>query len=72
VPDTGQFALADVVNALGILTILVTIIESTISLYLFDRRGEEALSRKLDKAAFGIMLPCFLGVNLLLLIAASV
>jgi hypothetical protein len=71
VPDTGQFALADVVNALGILTILVTIIESTISLYLFDRRDEQALSRKLDNAAFGIMLPCFLGVNLLLLIAAS-
>ena len=72
VPDTGEFALADVVNAIGILTILVSIIESTVSLYLYDRCGEEALSRKLDKTAFSIMLPCFLGVNILLLIAASV
>ncbi len=71
VPDTGEFTLADVVNAIGILTILATLVESTISLYLFDRRGEEALSRKLDRVAFSIMLPCFLGVNLLLLIAAS-
>jgi hypothetical protein len=71
VPDTGEFTLADVVNAIGILTILATIIESTVSLYLYDRRGEEALSRKLDRVSFSIMLPCFLGVNLLLLIAAS-
>jgi hypothetical protein len=72
VPDTGEFALADVVNGIGILTILATIIESTVSLYLYDRCGEEALSRRLDKVSFNIMLPCFLGVNLLLLIAASV
>ncbi len=71
VPDTGDFALADVVNAIGILTILVTIIESTVSLYLYDRCGEVALSRKLDKVSFSIMLPCFLGANILLLIAAS-
>ena len=71
VPDTGEFALADVVNAIGILTILATIIESTVSLYLYDRRGEQELSRKLDRVSFSIMLPCFLGVNLLLLFAAS-
>ena len=72
VPDTGEFALADVVNAIGILTILATIIQSTVSLYLYDRCGEPELSRKLDLASFKIILPCFLGINLLILIAAWV
>ncbi len=71
VPDTGEFALADVVNAIGIVAILVTLIESTVSLYLWDRCGEEALSQRLDKVSFSIMLSCFVGLNLLLLIAAS-
>ena len=59
------------VNAIGILTILVTLIESTVSLYIYDRCGEEALSQKLDMVSFGIMVPCFLGANVLLLLAAS-
>lgn len=72
VPDTGELALADVVNGIGILTILVTVVESTVSLYLYDRRGEEALSGRLDRVSFTIMLSGFVLVNLMLLLAASV
>jgi hypothetical protein len=72
VPDTGEFSLADVVNGLGILTILVTLIESTISLYLFDHCSEEGLSRSLDQMSFKILVTGFTGVNAVLLAAALV
>ncbi len=39
VPDTGTLALADVVTAVGIVTILLTVVQSTISLYLFTTCG---------------------------------
>jgi hypothetical protein len=71
VPDTGSFALADVVNVIGIMTILVTIIVSTVSLHLYDRRGEVELSGRLDRMAFTVIASCFLGVNLVMLICAS-
>src|SRR4030095_14943627 len=63
VPDTGEVALADLVNGLGILTILVTLIESTASLYLYDRCGEVELSRRLDRVSFAIMLTGFITAN---------
>ncbi len=69
VPDTGEFSVADAVNGLGILTILVTLVESTISLYLFDRCGEEKLSQRLDKMSFKILVVGFTAVNAALLFA---
>jgi hypothetical protein len=70
VPDTGEFSLADAVNGLGILTILVTLIESTISLYLYDRCGEEKLSQRLDRMSFNILVAGFTAVNAGLLLAS--
>jgi len=55
VPDTGEFALADLVNLLGIVTILITLVESTVSLYLYDRRGERELSESLDRTSFVVI-----------------
>jgi hypothetical protein len=66
VPDTGDLALADLVNGLGIATILVTLIESTISLHLYDRLVEPGLSRRLDRVSFVTMLGGFLVANLAL------
>ena len=71
VPDTGELALADVVNLLGTLTILVTLVESTFSLYLYDICGEQALSKRLDRMSFKVMLGGFLGANLALILAAA-
>jgi hypothetical protein len=71
VPDTGELALADVVNGLGILTILVTLIESTVSLYLYDRCGEPELSQRLDRVSFRVVVVGFIAANLALLIAAG-
>jgi len=70
VPDTGEQALADVVNFLGILTILVTLIESTVSLYLYDRCGEVELSQRLDMVSFKLMFGGFIAANVLLILAA--
>ena len=71
VPDTGEMVLADVINGLGILVILMTLIESTISLHLYDGRGEAALSRRLDRVSLAIMFSGFAGTNLALLLAAK-
>jgi hypothetical protein len=70
-PDTGDVSLADVINGLGIFTILVTLVESTVSLYLFDRCHEEELSRRLDRMSFKILVIGFAAVNIVLLIASA-
>lgn len=72
VPDTGDFSLADAVNGLGILTIMVTLVESTISLYLFDRCREPELSGRLDQTSFKILVAGFTVVNLVLLVGSIV
>jgi hypothetical protein len=70
VPDTGELASADILNCLGILTILVTLIESTASLYLCERYAEKALSARLDTMSFVVMIVGFIGANLAILLAA--
>jgi len=64
VPDTGVLALADIINGVGIATILLTVVQSTISLWLFSVKGEEELSRVFDRISFFAMLPCYVLVNL--------
>lgn len=71
VPDTGEFSLADMVNLLGIVTILITLVESTVSLYLYDRRGERELSRLLDRTSFMVVSVGFAAAVALLLLGAS-
>jgi hypothetical protein len=71
IPDTGAMTLADVVNGLGIAVILLSLVESTISLYLFDRRGDERLSRQFDWLSFWIFLVGAVALNAALLIAAE-
>jgi hypothetical protein len=66
VPDTGVLALADIVNGVGICVILLTVIESTISLYLYSVRGQEELSRRFDRVSFAVMLPCYIILNIAL------
>ncbi|MBF2096943.1 MAG: hypothetical protein IGQ88_01005 [Gloeomargaritaceae cyanobacterium C42_A2020_066] len=57
-PDVGVVSLMDMINGLGMATIFLTLTQSTISLYLYDRRGREQLARRFDKVAFGVF---FLG-----------
>jgi hypothetical protein len=71
VPDTGEFALADMVNLLGTVTILLTLVESTVSLHLFEHRGDRELSRRLDRVSFAVTLGGFVAAVGLVLLAAS-
>jgi hypothetical protein len=70
IPKTGIMTLADMVNDLGLLLILVTLIESTISLYLYVIKGEKELSRLLDRFSFILLLIIYITANIAIIIAA--
>jgi hypothetical protein len=70
-PNTGVMSLADIINIMGVITILLTLIESTISLHLFDIRDKKMLSRRLDHLAFWIIICGYLSLNLALVLAAA-
>ncbi len=71
VPDTGVMTLADVVNGVGIAVIPLSLVESTISLYLFDRRADEPLPRRFDQISFWIFLVGDIALNAALVLAAA-
>ena len=71
VPNTGVITLADMVNLVGIVTIGLTILQSTISVYLYDTKGKEALSRLFDRVSFAIFLVGYVLINLALPLAAT-
>ncbi len=70
-PETNAFSLADVVNLLGIVTILLSLTQSTLSLYVYETLDRPALSRRFDRASFWVTLGGF-GVALAMLMVASI
>jgi len=70
VPQTGEFTLADMVNLVGIVTILITLVESTISLLIWQEWGRQDLSRRLDRAAFLAVLGGYVTANAAILLGA--
>jgi hypothetical protein len=71
VPDTGVMTLADIVNHVGIVTIFLSLLQSAISLYLYEKKGKKTLSRLFDRVSFFIFLPGYLVINLVLPWAAT-
>ena len=71
IPDTGIMTLADMVNGLGIWMILLTVIQSTISLHLYDGMGAEMLSRRFDRVSFAILSVGYVSLNFALPMAAN-
>jgi hypothetical protein len=71
-PDTGLVSLTDMVNGIGMGTIFLTIVQSTISLYLYDIRGEEALSRLFDKVSLAVILAGYPAINIAIPLVAIV
>ncbi len=63
--------LAQMVNAVGLITIFLTIIQSAVSLWIFDSMGRERLSRVFDRVCFAAFLVGYLAVNLALPLAAG-
>lgn len=71
-PDTAVVSLADMVNGLGMATIFLTLVQSALSLYLYDIRGEEALSQRLDRVSRVIFAVGYVGINIAIPIAAKI
>ena len=71
VPDTGVMTLADIVNHVGIVTIFLTLLQSAISLYLYERRGKKTLSRLFDKVSLMVFIAGYLVINVVLPWAAT-
>lgn len=69
-PRAQQATLADMVNVLGMVTIFLTLVQSTISLYLHDTMGLEKLSRFFDRVSFAVFLVGYALVNIALPLAA--
>jgi len=68
-PRTGH--VADLVNVIGLVTIFLTLVQSTISLYIFDTMGREGLSRFFDRVSFIVFLAGYTVINLALPFAAA-
>jgi len=69
-PETGEFSLADFINLLGIGTVFLSLTQSTISLWIYETRGDPASSRRFDRTSFPVILGCFV-VSLALLLAGA-
>ena len=70
IPDTGIMTLADMVNGVGVWMILLTVIQSTVSLHIYERLGAEELSRRFDKISFVILAVGCVSINLAMPLAA--
>ncbi len=66
VPDGGTMTLLDMVNGVGMITIFLTILQSTISLHIYDIRGDLALSRRFDRVSFLLFATGLVTINALL------
>jgi len=69
-PQAERITLAGMVNGIGLVTIFLTLVQSAISLYIFDTTGRTMLSRFLDKVSFAVFLIGYGVVTLMLVFAA--
>lgn len=69
-PRAQDATLADMLNVLGLATIFLTLVQSTISLYQYDTMGLEKLSRLFDRVSFTVFLVGYAAVNIALPLAA--
>jgi hypothetical protein len=69
-PRAEGFVLADMVNAIGLATIFLTLVQSSISLYFYDTLGREKLSRFFDHVSFAVFFVGYVAINLALPLAA--
>jgi hypothetical protein len=69
-PPSGGLVMADSINAFGITVIFLTVIQSILSLYLFEIKEKESLSRRLDRVSCIIFPVGFIVVNIGITVAA--
>ncbi len=69
-PHADRLTLADMINTVSLFTIFLILVQSVISLYIFDTMGRERLSRFFDRVSFAVFLIGYVAVNLALPLAA--
>jgi hypothetical protein len=69
-PPANRLALSDMVNMVGLVTIFLVLVQSVISLYLFDSMGRDRLSRLFDRVSFTVLLLGYVAANMALPLAA--
>jgi hypothetical protein len=69
-PPANRLALSDMVNLAGMATIFLVMVQSVISLYIFDTMGRERLSRLFDRFSFALLLLGVVAINLVLPLTA--
>lgn len=69
-PPAERTTLAFMVNAAGLSTIFLILVESAVSLYILDTLGRERLSRFCDRTFFAVMLLGYVAVNVALPLSA--
>lgn len=69
-PVADRLTLSDMVNRASLLTIFLVLVQSVISLYIFDTMGRERLARIFDRVSFALLLAGYVAVNLALPLAA--
>ncbi len=63
--------LMQMINGIGLVTIFLTIVQSAVSLYVYDSLGRERLSRIFDRVCFAAFVVGYLTVNIALPLAAG-
>jgi hypothetical protein len=63
-PESGAMTLTDMVNGIGMGVIFLTLVQSTISLDLYDRLGLEATSRLFDRVSLVVLGVPYFAINL--------
>lgn len=71
VPVAARITLTGMINAIGLVTIFLTLAQSTVSLYLFDSLGRERLSRRFDMVSFVVLLLGYTALMLAMPLAAK-
>jgi hypothetical protein len=70
-PDTGSMTLMDKINAIGLVTIFLCMIQTVIS-GRFVKSGGEEFSRLFDKISFGLIAVLYLTLNIALPLASQI
>ncbi len=69
-PGSEIFTLADMVSGIGIATIFLTLVQSTISLYIYDSLEARKLSRLFDLVSAAVFFLGYISVNIAVPLAA--
>lgn len=69
-PHGGLLTLTDIVNGIGLFTIMMTIASAQIANWLADRQQKNELAKLFDRTSFAICLLGYIGLNTLVVLTA--